>query len=75
MYLQVVNNCKKGLGRVYMTALQKRSAKACLIHIKSCVNPEDPRSVAHADAMVYWEQRITDGAHVAAMQCTARTQS
>jgi hypothetical protein len=40
----------------------KTSAKACLAHIKSCVNPDDPRSVADADAMAYWEQRMTNGA-------------
>jgi hypothetical protein len=43
----------------------KTSAKACLTHIKSCVNPDDPRSVADADAMAYWEQRMTNGAHTA----------
>jgi hypothetical protein len=52
----------------------KTSAKACLVHIRSCVKPDDPGSVADADAMAYWEQRMTDGAHVAAMRRHAGTQ-
>jgi hypothetical protein len=53
----------------------KTSAKACLTRIKACVNSDDPRNVADADAMAYGEQRMTNGAHVATNTDPAWTRS
>jgi hypothetical protein len=56
-----VGAVKEILGHGFEDTL-KMSAKACLVNIKSCVNSDDPHSVADADEMTYWEQRMTDGA-------------